>query len=153
MKEIYRLHLHMRKVLTKFLIPQTLLANWGSYITHTSKYNQERFNFEEAPSIIEAGRLFNLDFLCTVRCKHKFPVRVRRFVDIYIRLYWKNLLLKYCLNFIEFGYSSCISLVTCRIQWLFEHTNQDFHSYLEFPVYNVREYAGKQTAWWGSKMI
>ena len=56
MKDIYRLHLHMRKVLTKYLIPQTLLANRGSYITHTSKYNQERYNFEEAPPIIEEAK-------------------------------------------------------------------------------------------------
>ena len=59
MKETYRLHLHIRKVLTTFLILQTLLANWGSYITHTSKYYQLRFNFEEAPPIIEEAKLFN----------------------------------------------------------------------------------------------
>jgi hypothetical protein len=46
----------MRKVLTKFLIPQTLLANWGSYIIYNSKYNQEMINFEEAKSIIEEAK-------------------------------------------------------------------------------------------------
>ena len=52
MKELYRLHLHMRKVLTKKFIPQSLLADWGSYITHTSKYHQVRFNFKKVRQII-----------------------------------------------------------------------------------------------------
>ena len=56
MKEIYRLDLHMRKVLTKFIIPQTLLANWGSYITHTSKYNKGRFIFDEAKGFKELSQ-------------------------------------------------------------------------------------------------
>ena len=42
----------------KILIPQTLLANCGSYITHTLKYSQERFNFKEAPPKIEEDNWF-----------------------------------------------------------------------------------------------
>ena len=56
MKEIYRLHFNMRKALTKFLIPRTILANRGSYIPPNSKYNQEIFLFEEAPAITEEAK-------------------------------------------------------------------------------------------------
>ena len=65
MKELYKLHFYMRKVLTTFI-----LANWGIYITDTSKYNQGRFDLEEAPPIIEAAKLFKDQLKSIVRkCK------------------------------------------------------------------------------------